>query len=346
MGKNTLKTVDINKIIARARKKFPKDKAFALQIKSGAELVRDYKDSEYILWVNSYWRALTGLKGLIFGRIIQIAGKPDSGKTTHAMVYMKQAQNQNVYVIFWDVENKFSAVRFEKYFGGSAKDIIMVTSKMILEGGDQVLTSIDSIMEEDPNAKILVVWDSVGGSISKGEGDKDLRQSKQMAESAKENGQVLRGFIRKMEQYKNRETNEECIAILLINQVYANIGSKGNKESGGNKVEFFSSLILQLSRKSDALIQRKGIKRKIGIISRAKIRKNHLFDGEDTVAEFDLLITAGKITLAPTSAALVKKANEWPGWSLEEVTDVIEGEGSGGWEDGEYIEDENQNEDD
>lgn len=41
-----------------------------------------------------HWKALTNLKGLPFGRIIQISGKPDSGKSTHAMAFMKFAQDQ------------------------------------------------------------------------------------------------------------------------------------------------------------------------------------------------------------------------------------------------------------
>ena len=82
---------------------------------------------------------------------------------------------------------------------------------------------------------------------------------------------------------------------MLINQSYANIGSVGQKESGGQGVEYFSSIILQLSRKSDLNRVMKGVKVKTGIVSRAKVKKNHLFEGEFSVAEMDIVVTAGDI---------------------------------------------------
>lgn len=295
----TKEKFDLDAIIKEARGAFTgKEKGLGCQISTGADISRPTKDTDFICYPNSHWELLTGLRGIPFGKVVQIAGKPDSGKTSHAMAFMKQAQDQNVLVIFLDVEGKFSPVRFDKYFKGSSKDLIVISSKMILEGGDMITHIIDAAMNQNPNTKILVVWDSVGGSLAANESDRDLREGHQMAAAAKENGQFLRGFINTMEKYKNRETNEDRIAILLINQVYQNIGSVGTKEAGGNRVEFHSSLILQLTRKSDLTKVKDKIKRKIGIVTRARVKKNHLFDGEDSVAELDLLITAGGIRLA------------------------------------------------
>lgn len=316
---NKKKNLDfsLDDILKEARASFSgNDKGLGLQITSGADISRPSKDSDFICYKGSHWEQLTGIKGLPFGKVVQIAGRPDSGKSTHAMAFMKNAQDDGVYVILWDAENKFSPTRFDNYFHGDSKKLLLVPSKMILVGGDQVEALVNAIMKK-PNAKILIIWDSVGGTLPKNESHeaeddkkgKGFRGSKQMAAAAKENGQVLRGLIRLMEGYKDKQTNEERIAVLLINQSYSNIGSPGQKESGGQKVEYFSSLILQLTRKKDLIKTRDKVKRKIGIVTRAKVKKNHLFDGEDSVAEMDLLITAGGIRLA--SEAKLKVEDGW-----------------------------------
>ena len=319
----------LDNILKEARASFAgNDKGLGLQLTSGADISRPSKDSDFICYKGSHWEQLTGIKGIPFGKVIQIAGKPDSGKSSHAMAFMKSAQDDGVYVILWDAENKFSPTRFDKYFLGNSKKLLVVPSKMILIGADQIEALVNAIMNNKPNAKILIVWDSVGGALPKNEGhdesaedkkNKGFRGSKQMAAAAKENGQVLRGFVRLMEKYKDKQTNEERIGVLLINQSYANIGAPGQKESGGSKVEYFSSLILQLTRKKDLTKTRDKVKRKIGIVTRAKVKKNHLFDGEDSVAELDLLVTAGGIRLA--SEAKLKAED---GWDESEDGDVEE----------------------
>jgi RecA/RadA recombinase len=308
----------LDDILQEARNSFSgADKGLGLQITSGSNISRASKDSDFIIYKGDHFQQLTGIRGLVFGKVIQIAGRPDSGKSTHAMAFMKSAQDDGVYVILWDAENKFSPARFDNYFHGDSSKLLVVPSKMILAGGDQVEALVNAIMKKKPKAKILIIWDSVGGALPKNESHdpaddkkgKGFRGSKQMAAAAKENGQVMRGFVRLMEEYKDKETNEEKIGILLINQSYSNIGSPGQKESGGQKVEYFSSLILQLTRKKDLIKTINKIKHKIGIVTRAKVKKNHLFDGESSVAELDLLITAGGIRLA--SEAKLKGEDDW-----------------------------------
>ena len=296
--KPTVGKIDIAKLVSDVKKSFGKEQGLAAQITTGNLVHRPIKDEEFLCWKDSPWQQLTGVKGIPFGRVVQIAGRPDSGKSTHALKFMKCAQDQGILVIYWETEGKIGMPRFQEHFSGDPSTILMVTSKMILEGGDQVERYVHQAKAQDPDCKIIIVWDSVGGSLAKNEDEGSLVDGKQLAAASKENGQVIRAFVRLMERYKNREKNEENIAVLLINQVYANIGSVGQKESGGQKVEYFSSIIIQLTKKSELLKQIKGTKVKEGIITRAKVRKNHLFTGSYSVAELELEITAGDIRLA------------------------------------------------
>jgi RecA/RadA recombinase len=320
-------TVDLDKILNQARQEFKnKEKGLGQQLVRGSKIPRPTKECEFVHWRGSAWELMTGIMGCPFGRIIQVAGKPDSGKSTHAMEFMKRAQDQGHIVILWDAENKFSASRFDNYFGGKSEDLLVVTSKLILEGADMVDAYVHSAMANYPNKKIFIVWDSVGGSLPTAELTKSKRQSRQMAEASKENGIVVRGFVSLMEQYRDRETNEDRIGALLINQTYANIGAPGQVESGGQKVAYFSSIILQMTRKKDLFKQRDGVKRKVGIIARARVKKNHLFDGEDSIAELDLEITAGGVRVSKTSPAYKLVSDE-----QKSDEDFVEEEE--GWED-------------
>lgn len=306
--------IDLDKILNSARGTFSKnEKGLSLQMTTGAQISRPTKDSDFVVYPGAHWQTLTGVRGIAFGRFVQIAGKPDSGKSSHAMAFMKAAQDAGHIVILWDAENKFSPTRFDNYFKGDSNQLLSITSKVILTGGDMVIAATRAALDAYPDKKLLIVWDSVGGTLSTAENTKNLRESRQMAIAAKENGQVLHAWVNLMEEFKNKETNEERVAGLLINQTYANIGSVGQKESGGQKVEYHSSIILQLTRKGDLNKVRDGIKRKTGILTRAKVRKNHLFDGEDSIAELDLEVTAGAIR---TASKKLKESDD--GWNDEE----------------------------
>jgi RecA/RadA recombinase len=307
--------IDLDKILNSARGTFSKnEKGLALQMTSGSNITRPTKDSEFVLYPGEHWQALTGVRGIPFGKFVQIAGKPDSGKSSHAMAFMKSAQDAGHIVVLWDAENKFSPNRFDNYFKGDSNQLLSITSKVILTGGDMVVAACRAAMSAYPDKKVLVVWDSVGGTLSTAENTKNLRESRQMAIAAKENGQVLHAWVNLMEEVKDKDTNEERVAGLLINQTYANIGSVGQKESGGQKVEYHSSIILQLTRKGDLNKVRDGIKRKTGILTRAKVRKNHLFDGEDSIAELDLEVLAGSIR---TPSKKLKESDDG-GWDEDE----------------------------
>jgi RecA/RadA recombinase len=317
--------LDLDKIISKVRASYGKEKSLAEQVSLGSTITKPKDDDEFVLWENSPWSELTNCRGLVMGRIHQVAGRPDSGKSTTAMQCMKLAQDQDCLVILWDTENKWSTARFVQHFKGDPSRLITITSRMILEGAEEIERVIHAAKEQDSSCRILIVWDSVAATLAKNEGESSITDSKQLAVAAKEVGLVMRAFVRLMEKYKNRETNKETICLMAINQTYANIGSVGQKESGGQKLEYFSSIILQLTRKSDLTKIKDGIKRKIGIVSRAKVRKNHLFDGTDSIAELDLTVTAGGIELL-SKQKTKKETTEASDWSTEDGEVELEGD--------------------
>jgi hypothetical protein len=130
--------------------------------------------------------------------------------------------------------------------------------------------------------------------------------------SAKEVSYAIRKFNKLSNKYINRESGEETIATLVLNQTYSSIGigAPTQIEKGGVEVYYLSSIIIQLSRKQDLTRTKNGEKYKYGIVSRAKVKKNHLFDGDESIAEMDIVVCADGIHLAKD----VKSFDDIKGW--------------------------------
>ena len=291
---------DINALVEKAKGRFDKKKApLTARMKTGDMIVLSTNSDDYISSpdIDKFWKPLTGLMGIAYGRIFQIAGRPDSGKSTAAMLAMKAAQYQGALVVLWDAEGKFDSVRYRDKIGGDPSQIAVAPSRNILEGVQQVIAYVKAAKEMDPETKILIVWDSVGASINSAEDEENDDYSKQPGVTAKEVSWAIRRFNQLIDKFRDDEGNY-TIAILCINQVYANIGSVGFKQKGGAELEYLSSLILEMSRKATLIRTKNKQKVKYGITTVARVKKNHLFGGEDCIAELDLCVSASGIDLS------------------------------------------------
>lgn len=267
----------------------PKDSSRDI-IGTGVDLKRPSKSEDFILaGKNHPWVDLTGLLGLPYDTIVQVAGSPDAGKSTLAGQFMAEAQRQGVYVILTDTEKKFDKVRFESHFGGDAKEINIVSSTVIRKAAGGMFKFVNQIMSMDKDARILLVFDSVGGAVSRARADREIddERNPQPGSEAVENSDFMRHMVATMDKYPGR------ICLLLINQMTDRIGPMpGKTRSGGNKISFHSSLIIEMTRVQDVTKIVKGVKIKTGIVSRAKIAKNHLSQTENSVHEMRILVDA------------------------------------------------------
>jgi RecA/RadA recombinase len=203
--------------------------------------------------------------------------------TTFGMLAMVEAQKDGFYIILVDTEKKFSLDRFEK-MGGNPKEVLCVFPDNLEEGFVGVEETVNVVLHEDPGAKILILYDSLGGTPSRAETEVEADQTIQLATAAKVIKRWLRTFVQKIA--KNN------ICMIFINQVYANIGSHGYSNSGGEGAEFFASVIMQLFRTGNYMCQVQGKKMLAGIDSIAKITKNHLLQGESAPKEVKFRVKA------------------------------------------------------
>jgi RecA/RadA recombinase len=270
---------------------YAKDKTMTRILDVSAEGPKNYGEADGLsIPERSPLRDLTGLPCLPFNKIIQVAGEPDTGKSTMVAEPMALAQKAGWEVILWDAEDKFDAFRYQSEFGGDPTKLNYIRTNETRKGGQLVKDYITTIRKHRKDAKILVVWDSVGASMSRAETERNLADEKhgQPGQDAKENGAVVRHLVGMFNSFP------DCVSVLLVNQTYDKIGfmQKGKKAKGGSGIEFHSSLIIWLRRIKVVTKMEQGKKVKTGIITRATVAKNHLTQGRTSVYQMDFLITA------------------------------------------------------
>lgn len=288
--------IDIAKIVSDMQKLYAKDKKIKSIISTGDQVKTVYTDKDVIPLVpGNPIRALTALPGIPYNKIIQVAGRPDTGKSTIAGEVMSQAQKSGVQVILFDSEEKFDANRFKNYFKGDPSRVLMIKTNEILKGGELVRRYIDAIKEQDENAKVLFVWDSVGGSQSRSHAERELDSEKhaQPGQDAKENGSLMKMLVALINKYP------DSICVYLANQTYAKMGfmQHGDATSGGTKIEYHSSLIIMLKRIKVLTKVVKGVMTKYGIVTRATVTKNHLSQEQTSIHQMDFQITADGVSI-------------------------------------------------
>jgi RecA/RadA recombinase len=282
--------LDLLKIVSDMQKLYAKDKKAQAIICTGASVKTSYGEKDVVPLDKGHpLRELMGLPGIPFNKIIQVAGKADTGKSTFAGETMASAQKSGIQVILWDSEDKFDAKRFME-FGGNPANVLLIKTNEILKGGELARRYITAIKEQDESAKILFVWDSVGGSQSRSHAEREMDSERhaQPGQDAKENGSVMKALVALINKYP------DSIAVYMANQTYAKIGfmQKGDAASGGAKIEYHSSFIVFLKRVKPLTKTVKGVMTKYGIVSRATVTKNHLSQSETSIHQLDFEVTA------------------------------------------------------
>jgi len=262
------KKLNLADLANKIKKQFKDDDAKASVISTGADMNTPTDDKDFVV-MPKWWQDASGTKGLPFGYLFMIAGNTDSGKTSCAISAMKAAQDQGVNVILVDTERKSTKSRLTAW-GVDPENVARVQPQYLEEAYDGIDKWVDAIKDSDPDARILVIFDSLGNTPANAETQNDVDDSLQMGLAAKVNKRGLRRLIPRLTRDK--------IHLLIINQTYANMGSPGRTNSGGNAADYFSALTFQTSRQKWLEKTVKGESIRTGARVQWQIYKNHLLD--------------------------------------------------------------------
>ena len=227
--------------------------------------------------------------GLPERKIVMIAGKPSSGKTTTSLIAAAQYQAAGGKVCLIDVEHGFDAIWATK-LGVKVEDMYFAQSKTIEEITDTVEPLIMT------GAFSLIIIDSIAAASSTKELE-DSAEQKSYGGNAKANGLM----IRKMTAALNDCKNPVKTSVMMLNQIRDNIGGWGAPEytPGGQQLHFQSDIIVWL-RPDSKPVNGKDDPR--GITIKFKVTKNRTAPPMK-VGTYDLLFE-GKIDNRKSSIEL------------------------------------------
>lgn len=228
-----------------------------------------------------WWVDVTNTPGLPYGAGVQFAGKTDSGKTSVALEAIKAAQEQNHAVIYIETENKTSERDLLKK-GIDPTQIAIIRTTVAEEAFEMLFTVWDAIKDKHPEAPMLIVWDSFGNMVSQRDSDLSMIDGKQKPGGK---GAANRLGLSKL---ISKFSGSSKVALFIVNYTYANLGSPGRTNAGGEALGLLSSLIYQTSRRGWLEKTVKGEKVRIGAQVQWTLYKNHVF--KDTPGPKQILV--------------------------------------------------------
>lgn len=224
------------------------------------------KPEDYVV-MPEWWEDTYSVLGLPFGKICQIAGDSDTGKTSLCIEAMRAAQAQGCGIVYVETEGKTSKDDLKEW-GVDPAGVLLVETNITEKAFDLSFRMIETFFKKFPKNKLLYVFDSFGNTISMRDEELDLvTESQKPGGASKTNRLGLGRLIALMAKYP--------MAVLLVNYTYDNIGSVGKVEAGGKGLKFYTMIGIHSQRTGDWIVTKDKEKVKRGAFVRWSTFKNH-----------------------------------------------------------------------
>jgi recombination protein RecA len=220
--------------------------------------------------------------GFPVGRITEISGLEQSGKTLLAVHGLKSTQQKGGLAVYIDTENAL-AREFIEAIGVDLSKMLYLQLETVEDVFDTIEGIVEKVRKVDRNRLVTIVVDSIMGASTKveiaAEYDKDGYATTKAI--------VLSKAMRKITNYLGRER----ICLILTNQLRTKMGiSFGDPytTSGGKAVAFHSSVRVRLKSVGQIKLKEKVV----GAVTKAQVVKNRLGPPLRTV-EYSMYFDSG-----------------------------------------------------
>jgi RecA/RadA recombinase len=257
---------DLKDIIAQAQKSF-KDPRMKNKLSTAAELQSISNNPDDYIRLPEWYKEAYGVPGIQFGKSVVWAGPSDSGKTSFCIEVMRAAQQQGVQVIY--VETELKTTLEDLTNAGIDTDLVALAQSAIIEEAWELMFAMwDAIHANDPTTRVLVVFDSLGNTVS--QHDKEINmmeQNSKVGGSAKTNRLGMNKLV--------AIAQERNAALLVISRTYANLNAPGKTVAGGQALAFFATVVTETTRVGWITGTTQGVTIRKGAEVEWRIRKNH-----------------------------------------------------------------------
>ena len=251
--------------------------------------------------------------GIPKGRIIEIYGPEQSGKTTLTLHIIAEAQkDKEKFVTFVDVEHALD-LKYAKALGVDTKKLVISQP----DSGEEALNIIEHITRSGECSVIVV--DSVAALVPRAELDGDAGES-HMGLHAR----LMSQAMRKLTGIASK-TNT---TIIFINQIRMKIGiifGSPETTTGGKALKFYTSIRLDIRR-----IATKKDTRKVAIANRTRVRvvKNKLAP-PFRETEFDIIYGEGidkygELIEKACERGIVERSGAWYSYKKDRLGQGLE----------------------
>jgi len=210
--------------------------------------------------------------GIPSGRITTLMGKSGTGKSFIAAKIVKEAQDKDYDVIWFDSENATDK-HFLKRLGIDTTRVIYLPISTIEEFRNQTFKILEKFEAKgiDQGRKLLIILDSLGNLCS----EKELED---VAKGHNANDMGLRAkIIKSMTRVLTPMLARLNVPLIVVNHTYMAAGSYVPEEipAGGEGVNYLSSIMVLLTKKR-LKESKEDVKTVTGNILKALTKKNRL----------------------------------------------------------------------
>lgn len=260
--------------------------------------------------------------GLPVGRVTEITGLEQSGKSLLAAHVLANTQKMGGLAVFIDTENAVSTEFFDA-IGLDLKSMMYVPLETMEDVFETIETIVDKVRSSDKNRLVTIVVDSVAGASTKIEMEKDFDKDGYATAKAL----IISKAMRKITNLIGRER----ICLIFTNQLRQKMNAPAFSDPwttpGGKGLPFHASVRLRLSSIGAIKGVRNGKEEIIGARVRVKVVKNRvgppLRECEYEVY-FDSGIDDYSGWIRPMKDyGIISQSGAWYSWTNKETGEVI-----------------------
>lgn len=260
--------------------------------------------------------------GFPVGRVCEITGLEQSGKSLLAAHALLNTQRKNGLAVYIDTENAIST-EYLTAIGLNLKDMLYIPLETVEDVFEAVEVIIEKVRSSDKNRLVTIVVDSIAGASTKTEMAADFDKDGYATAKAL----IISKAMRKITNLIGRER----ICLIITNQLRQKLNAPAFSDPwttpGGKGIPFHASVRLRLSSVGAIKAKVEGHDEIVGSRVKAKLVKNRV-GPPLRECEYEIYFDSGIDDYSSWLTTmkdynLVAQAGAWYSWTNKETGEVI-----------------------